>query len=125
MRSARLAATMLVPLALAGAASTAAAQETPERPVPPRVLDIINGPKYAGATWGIRMVDLRSGRLVYSLGPDSLFFTGSVRKLFSVAEALDALGPGYRFTHAGPPSRRAWTATARCTGTSCWRPAAT
>lgn len=98
MRYARLAATMLVPLALAGGtAATAAAQEAPERPVPPDVLSIIDAPKYAGATWGIRMVDVRSGRLVYSLGPDSLFFTGSVRKLFSVAEALDALGPGYRF----------------------------
>lgn len=97
MTAARLAATILAPLALAATASTAAAQEAPERPVPPQVLEVINAPKYAGATWGIRVVDVESGRLVTSLGPDSLFFTGSVRKLFSVAEALDALGPGHRF----------------------------
>lgn len=39
-----------------------------------------------------------------SLGPETLFFTGSVRKLFSVAEALDSLGPGHRF--ATPVHRR-------------------
>lgn len=91
-------------LAAAGAvllglgAAAAAGQSAPQRPVPPAVLDIINGPRYAGATWNIRVVDVESGALVSSLGADELFFTGSVRKLFSVAEALDLLGPGHRFT---------------------------
>ena len=70
----------------------------PSAPSRPPSLDIMAAPKYQGATWGLRAVDVESGALVYSLGPDSLFFTGSVRKLFSVAEALDALGPGHRFT---------------------------
>ena len=88
------AAILLLGLGPASAVSHAAA----ERPVPPSVLAIMGAPKYAGATWGLRVVDLESGALVYNLGPDSLFFTGSVRKLFSVAEALDSLGPGHRFT---------------------------
>src|SRR3954468_16842067 len=96
MRSSLLVAAATV-LVLAGAAG-AAAQAPPEHPVPPAVLDVMAQPRYAGATWGLRAVDVQSGALVYSLGPDSLFFTGSVRKLFSVAEALDALGPGHRFT---------------------------
>jgi D-alanyl-D-alanine carboxypeptidase/D-alanyl-D-alanine-endopeptidase (penicillin-binding protein 4) len=88
------AAILLLGLGPASAVGHAAA----ERPVPPSVLAIMGAPKYAGATWGLRVVDLESGALVYNLGPDSLFFTGSVRKLFSVAEALDSLGPGHRFT---------------------------
>lgn len=78
-------------------AAAAAGQSAPQQPVPPAVLDIINAPRYAGATWNIRVVDVETGALVSSLGPDSLFFTGSVRKLFSVAEALDLLGPAHRF----------------------------
>ena len=77
--------------------AAASAQAPAERPVPQAALDIMNAPRYAGATWGIRVVDVTSGALVSSLGPDSLFFTGSVRKLFSVAEALEALGPRHRF----------------------------
>ena len=94
MRAAVAAAAVLLGL---GAAAAAAQAPSPEKPVPPQVLDVMNAPKYAGATWGIRAVDVKTGAPVYSLGPDSLFFTGSVRKLFSVAEALDALGPGHRF----------------------------
>ena len=94
MRAVTAAAAVLLGL---GAAAAAAQAPAPEKPVPPQVLDVMNAPKYAGATWGIRAVDVKSGAPVYSLGPDSLFFTGSVRKLFSVAEALDALGPGHRF----------------------------
>jgi PBP4 family serine-type D-alanyl-D-alanine carboxypeptidase len=58
----------------------------------------MNAPKYGGATWGLRAVDLETAKPVASLGPDSLFFTGSVRKLFSVGLALNALGPDHRFT---------------------------
>ena len=49
-----------------------------------------------------------------SLGPDSLFFTGSVRKLFSVGAALDALGLGHRFTT--PVYRRGRFGRTACSG---------
>jgi D-alanyl-D-alanine carboxypeptidase/D-alanyl-D-alanine-endopeptidase (penicillin-binding protein 4) len=87
------------PLA-AGRPSLAADSE-----VPAEIAGIIGAPKYAGATWGIRAVDLKSAKPVLATGPDSLFFTGSVRKLFSVGLALNALGADHRFVtpvyHAG------------------------
>jgi hypothetical protein len=83
----------LAALALAGTAS-AQTGAAPERPVPAQALSIMQQPKYAGAIWGVRVVDVESGRLVSSLGPDSLFFTGSVRKLFSVRRRSTRSGPG-------------------------------
>lgn len=54
-------------------------------------------PMYAKATWELLVTDLQTGETVYELNPDRLAFTGSVRKLYSVGVALDALGAGYRF----------------------------
>src|SRR5215475_1315925 len=65
--------------------------------IPPEITAIISAPKYAGAVWGLRAVDVETGETVSALGPDSLFFTGSVRKLFSVGLALNTLGPDHRF----------------------------
>ena len=65
--------------------------------VPPDIAAVTGAPLYAGATWGIRAVPLDSDAPVIATGPDSLVFTGSVRKLFSVGLALDALGAGHRF----------------------------
>jgi D-alanyl-D-alanine carboxypeptidase/D-alanyl-D-alanine-endopeptidase (penicillin-binding protein 4) len=65
--------------------------------LPSAIRQIMEAPRYAGASWGLHVVDLESGRLVYDLGPDSLFFTGSVRKLFSVGLALERLGLDHRF----------------------------
>jgi D-alanyl-D-alanine carboxypeptidase/D-alanyl-D-alanine-endopeptidase (penicillin-binding protein 4) len=98
MRLATTAAAAAATLLLGVAAVPAAGQTPAERPVPRAVLDVMAAPRYAGATWGLRVTDVQSGALVSSLGPDSLFFTGSVRKLFSVAAALDSLGPNHRFT---------------------------
>lgn len=87
------------PLVVAGllaGASTALGQSTAPPP-PTAVTDIMGKPVYAGATWGLRAVDAASGQELTGLGPDSLFFTGSTRKLFSVGQALNALGPDHRF----------------------------
>ena len=65
--------------------------------LPPEIARVTEAPLYDGATWGIRAVPLDSDVPVIATGPDSLFFTGSVRKLFSVGLALDALGVGHRF----------------------------
>lgn len=77
---------------LAGLATLAA-----DEPVPPEISAITGAAKYAGATWGIRAVDLATAKPVLATGPDSLFFTGSVRKLFSVGLALNALGADHSF----------------------------
>lgn len=66
--------------------------------IPATVRAIMNQPKYSKATWGLRVVDLDSGKLIYNLNPDLKFHIASVRKLFSVGLALDQLGPGYKFS---------------------------
>ena len=65
--------------------------------LPPDIRAVIEAPRYEGATWGIRAVALDSDEPLIATGPDSLFFTGSVRKLFSVGLALNALGADHRF----------------------------
>ncbi|MBN9022335.1 MAG: D-alanyl-D-alanine carboxypeptidase [Rhizobiales bacterium] len=85
---------MLAAGALLAAACAASATDTA---LPPEIAAVTGAPLYAGATWGIRAVPLDSDTPVLSSGPDSLFFTGSVRKLFSVGLALDALGADHRF----------------------------
>jgi D-alanyl-D-alanine carboxypeptidase len=83
---------IVVPLCCAGIGATAA-----ETGLPPTVRAIIEAPRYNGATWGLQVVELPSGATVTAFGPESLFFTGSVRKLFSVGLALNALGIDHRF----------------------------
>jgi D-alanyl-D-alanine carboxypeptidase/D-alanyl-D-alanine-endopeptidase (penicillin-binding protein 4) len=55
-------------------------------------------PRYKDASWYLLVSDLATGKPVYQLDPDKLAFTGSVRKLFSVGLALNALGANHRFT---------------------------
>jgi D-alanyl-D-alanine carboxypeptidase/D-alanyl-D-alanine-endopeptidase (penicillin-binding protein 4) len=83
--------------ALAGSCGTAFADPA-DSAVPPEITAIVKRPQYAGATWGLRAVEAQTDRIAASLGPDVLFFTGSVRKLFSVGVALNALGPDHRFS---------------------------
>lgn len=65
--------------------------------IPSSILAIMQQPRYSGATWGLRVVDLRSGAVIYDLNSSALMLTGSVRKLFSVGELLNKLGADYRF----------------------------
>jgi D-alanyl-D-alanine carboxypeptidase/D-alanyl-D-alanine-endopeptidase (penicillin-binding protein 4) len=58
---------------------------------------VINGPDYKHAHWGILIVDLESGKVIYELNGDKLFAPASVTKLYSVATALDVLGADHRF----------------------------
>src|SRR5262249_8290092 len=51
----------------------------------------------ARALWGIDVVDLASGKTVYSLNPDHLFVPASNTKLFTTAAALATAKPDYRF----------------------------
>ncbi|HZY98253.1 MAG TPA: D-alanyl-D-alanine carboxypeptidase/D-alanyl-D-alanine-endopeptidase [Candidatus Baltobacteraceae bacterium] len=65
--------------------------------LPPGVKAIVHKPRYAQASWYMLVTDLATGRTVYQLTPDRLAFTGSVRKLFSVGSAMNALGASHRF----------------------------
>jgi PBP4 family serine-type D-alanyl-D-alanine carboxypeptidase len=64
--------------------------------LPPGVQAIMQKPRYAHASWYLLVTDLATGRSVYQQSPDRLAFTGSVRKLYSVGLALNALGASHR-----------------------------
>ena len=49
------------------------------------------------AFWGIRIVDLASGKTLYDLNPDRFFVPASNTKLFTTALALTRLGPDFTF----------------------------
>ena len=58
---------------------------------------MISAPVYRQSTWGILVVDLKTGEKLYALNEDRLVKPASVTKLYSVAAALEALGPDHRF----------------------------
>jgi D-alanyl-D-alanine carboxypeptidase/D-alanyl-D-alanine-endopeptidase (penicillin-binding protein 4) len=60
-----------------------------------RLLDA--APVSRSAFWGIEIVDLASGKTLYSRNNNRLFVPASNAKLFTAALALDRLGPDFRF----------------------------
>ena len=65
--------------------------------LPKNIRAIMKKPRYSEATWALRVVDLKSGDVIYDLHPQDLLLTASVRKLYSVGTALNKLGVGDRF----------------------------
>lgn len=65
--------------------------------VPQDIDAIFSKEQYRDSTWALRVVDMESGELVYDKHSDDRLFIGSVRKVFTIAEALEALGPEHRF----------------------------
>ena len=65
--------------------------------LPGSIVQILDKPLYRNAVWGMKVVDLATGEVLYDKNSDHHFLIGSVRKLFSVGVLLDALGPDYRF----------------------------
>ena len=57
--------------------------------------DVITGPDYKHASWGVLVVNGKTGETVYSRNPDMLLAPASVTKLFSGAAALITLGPDH------------------------------
>ncbi len=52
---------------------------------------------YSGSIWGLRVVDLGTGKELMDLQPHCNFYIGSVRKIFSVGELLNQVGPDHRY----------------------------
>lgn len=65
--------------------------------IPADIRAIFNKPFYNGAIWGLRVVDLETGEVLIDLKPNYPFFIGSVRKVFSVGELLNAIGADTHF----------------------------
>lgn len=60
---------------------------------------VMNKPRYTSAKsqWSMIVMDAGTGQILYSLNPDTMIFTASVRKLYSVATALGVIGADHRF----------------------------
>jgi D-alanyl-D-alanine carboxypeptidase len=71
---------------------------------------IMDKPHYKGAIWGLRVVDVDTGQTLVDLKPHHQFFIGSVRKVFTVGELMDQIGPDHRFNtpvyRSGPVNHR-------------------
>jgi len=67
------------------------------QPVPDEILAIMNQPRYDGAVWSLRVIDLDTGELIYNLDPNLVLLTGSLRKAFSSGLSLNELGADHRF----------------------------
>lgn len=61
-----------------------------------RLTEIINQPKYNRALWGVKVLSLDTGKSLFEHNPQKLFSPASNSKLYTVALALDRLGPDFR-----------------------------
>ncbi|WP_375384445.1 D-alanyl-D-alanine carboxypeptidase/D-alanyl-D-alanine-endopeptidase [uncultured Microbacterium sp.] len=60
--------------------------------MPPAVQAIMDDPAYAGARWGLSLVDVESGEVLLALNTDQKFQMASTAKILSVNAALEKLG---------------------------------
>lgn len=72
--------------------------------VPADIRAIFGKPLYKNAVWGLRVVDARGGKPLIDLQPRYRFLIGSVRKVFSVGELINQVGP--RHTYDTPVYRQ-------------------
>jgi D-alanyl-D-alanine carboxypeptidase/D-alanyl-D-alanine-endopeptidase (penicillin-binding protein 4) len=79
--------------AVAGVAAVPAAEGRPSGELSRKLGELIDGPDYKHASWGILVADAKTGETVFARNPDAMFAPASVTKLFSSAAALVALGP--------------------------------
>jgi D-alanyl-D-alanine carboxypeptidase len=66
--------------------------------IPADICKIFNEPLYRRAIWGLRVVDPETGEVLINLKPHYRFFIGSVRKVFSIGELLNEIGPDHIFS---------------------------
>src|SRR6185437_2880604 len=90
-----LAAIAWFPFTLLGSGNGSGKDEP--QPVPPDIQAIFHRPGYVSATWGLRVMDLKSGRVILDLNQNRKFYIGSVRKAFVLAEMLNQVGADRHF----------------------------
>jgi D-alanyl-D-alanine carboxypeptidase/D-alanyl-D-alanine-endopeptidase (penicillin-binding protein 4) len=69
----------------------------PKKDLGKEIADVLSQPPLNRAHWGVDVVDLGTGKALYSQNPDELFLPASNTKLFTTAAALAIAGPDYRF----------------------------
>jgi D-alanyl-D-alanine carboxypeptidase/D-alanyl-D-alanine-endopeptidase (penicillin-binding protein 4) len=91
----RISPLLLVLLVLLCAGSFATAASKP--PLEERIDQILAQPDVARGFWGIEIVSLPKGKVLYARNEHKLFTPASNTKLFTTATALALIGPDYRF----------------------------
>ena len=61
-----------------------------------RLADHLAQPKFEAALWGVKILSLATGQTLFEHNPSKLFTPASNSKLYTIALALDRLGPDYR-----------------------------
>ncbi len=85
-------------LLVCSATGPTSAQHIPDPAnVPSDIKAIMDKPHYKGAIWGLRVVDVETGQPLIDFEPRHQFFIGSVRKVFTVGELLNQVGPAHTF----------------------------
>ena len=84
-------------LLLTSAQPGLAAKKEKTKPLASRIDDILNQPDVARGFWGIEVVSLASGKVLYSRNADKLFTPASNTKLFTTSAAMALIGPEYRY----------------------------
>ncbi|HEY2497530.1 MAG TPA: D-alanyl-D-alanine carboxypeptidase/D-alanyl-D-alanine-endopeptidase [Candidatus Angelobacter sp.] len=69
----------------------------PEKDLAKEISAVLGQPPLDRAHWGIDVVDLQTGKTLFSQNPEQLFLPASNTKLFTTAAALAIAGPDYRF----------------------------
>jgi D-alanyl-D-alanine carboxypeptidase len=90
-RSSRSAAALALVAVLSGSAVSAA----PPAGVPSDIQTIFQKPRYKGGIGGLRVLDGK--RVIFDLNSQRQFYVGSVRKVFSVGQLLNAVGPEHTY----------------------------
>ncbi len=70
---------------------------TPRKPLDKRIDAILSAPDLARGFWGIEIVSLPEGKVLYGRNSDKLFTPASNTKIFTTAAALALIGPDYTF----------------------------
>jgi D-alanyl-D-alanine carboxypeptidase len=86
---------LLFSAAVSGTRCDAGAAQTGTSGIPSDVRTIFNKPQYTNAVWGLRVLD--GEKVILDINPRRLFYIGSVRKVFSVGQLLNAVGPQHTY----------------------------
>ncbi len=67
------------------------------KPLAQRIDAILTEPEAVHGFWGIQVVSLSSGKVLFEQNADKLFTPASITKLFTTSAVLALIGPDYRF----------------------------
>lgn len=95
-RSARALCALFLVLSL-HVSATGEKKPAPKKDLGKDIAAVLSQPPLNRAHWGVDVVDLETGKALYSENSDQLFLPASNAKLFTTAAALAIAGPDYRF----------------------------